>query len=156
MFTVNEYKIVFKRRWHQRRLRKDGDPAQFHILYHQGYYRQSSIADPTLVEEESDGRYDTVCEIYIEDLEGPRFTGVAKLHPNDQVDRIVGKKIALRNAMNRGFRADPISKKYVTDFHLEFYIKSKRTAIWKAFWQWVSQWPNQPAGKAHPVMQKPR
>ena len=138
MFTVNEYKIVFKRRWHQQR--KGPDP-QF-----------GEVND-------NDGRYDTVCEIYMPDspsLECPRFTGVAKLHPNDQVDRIVGKKIALRNAMIRGFRADPISKKYVTDFHLEFYIKSKRTAIWKAFWQWVSQWPNQPAGKAHPVMQKPR
>ena len=135
MFTVNEYKIVFKRRWHQPR---DGKSVPNSV--------------PVL---ENDGRYDTVCEIYIEDLEVPRFTGVAKLHPNDQVDRIVGKKIALRNAIGVAVIEEDGNRTYNYNC-ADFYRPDVRTAIWKAFCQWVSQWPNQPAGKAHPVMQKPR
>jgi len=126
MFHVNEYKIVFKRRWHQKRLRKDSDPAH---------------ADPTLVEEDSDGRYDTVCEIYVHVTGSgsgskglyhgtPRFTGIAKLHPNDQPDKIVGKKIALRNALEKAVPCHP-NKLYT-------HNKQVRTAIWKTFWGWVA------------------
>jgi len=111
MFTVNEYKMVFKRRWHQTRLQAED--------YGSGYI----IPD-------GDGRYDTVCEIWISGLEVPRFTGVAKLHPNDQPDKIVGKKIALRNAIiDRGAYNN-----------WAFQDKSIRSAIWKAFWAWVATW----------------
>jgi hypothetical protein len=107
MFKVNEYKIVFKRRWHQTRIRND-DPA-----YSSGFI--------TL---ETDGRYDTVCEIYINYLEVPHFTGVARLHPNDKPDKIVGKKVALRNAISQSVS----------------FNRTERTAIWKAFWEWVADW----------------
>ena len=125
MFTVNEYKILFNHRWHLR------------------------------TSDYGNGRYDTVCEIYTQCTttltkriiyrEKPSFTGVAKLHPNDQVDKLVGKKVALLNAMITGYRVDRVSGQKKPDYHLEFYIKSKRTAIWKAFWQWVASWPNQTA-----------
>jgi len=52
--------------------------------------------------------------------------GVAKLHPNDKLDKIVGKKTALRKAMN-----DEINRAGLLG------LKSKRTEIWKAFWVWV-------------------
>ncbi|HUX47305.1 MAG TPA: hypothetical protein VMV58_04765 [Desulfosporosinus sp.] len=107
MFTVNEYKIVFKKRWH-------------------GCHKKVN------------GRYDTVCEIYVKDLEVPRFTGIAKLHPNDHVDRILGKKIAMRNAI--GYFELKDSPKH--NFRCaDFYNKSVRTAIWKAFQAWVAMWP---------------
>jgi len=119
MFTVNEYKILFNHRWHLR------------------------------TSDYGNGRYDTVCEIYNTGIEKssskPISTGVAKLHPNDQVDKLVGKKVALLNAMITGYRVDRVSGQKKPDYHLEFYIKSKRTAIWKAFWQWVASWPNQTA-----------
>jgi len=76
MFHVNEYKIVFKRRWHEKRERQ--------ILFG----GKSRISD-------NDGRYDTVCDIWIPELEVPRYTGVANLHPNDKADKITGKKVAL-------------------------------------------------------------
>ena len=139
MFTVNEYKIVFKRRWHQKRLRKDSDPAH---------------ADPTLVEEDSDGRYDTVCEIYVKCTatingeaiyrEKPSFTGIAKLHPNDSVDRVVGKKIALRNAMLAGYKTYEKGRKTKVPIYHSNFTKQVRTAIWKAFWAWVATWPKKP------------
>jgi len=115
MFTVNEYKIVFKRRWQNK-------CTDFNGKYLLG-----------------DGRYDTVCEIYVKDngaySQKPCFTGIAKLHPNDRPDKIIGKKIALRNAM-------------VVWDHVS------RTPIWKAFWGWVASWPHQVAPK--PIAQKPR
>ena len=107
MFTAGGYKIVFKRRWHEIRERQ--------ILF-DGKRRIS----------DNNGRYDTVCEIWIPDLEVPRFVGVAKLHPNDKLDKIVSKKTALRKAMN-----DEINRAGLLG------LKSKRTEIWKAFWVWV-------------------
>lgn len=118
MFHVNQYKIVFKRVWHKRMV----TPQE--LKYVSG-----------------NGRYDTKCEIYdigdgVKTLT-PRFTGIARLHPNDKPNKIVGKKIALRNAMGYG----------VTNWgsfgYADFYTKEVRTAIWKAFWGWVSQWKNQ-------------
>lgn len=116
MFKVNEYKIVFKRVWTKRVDCKYG-------MYAIG-----------------DGRYDTVCEIYVQDRtklssklndivyhKEPSFTGIARLHPNDTPDKIVGKKIALRNALDMGFLSLPVNKDI-------------RTAIWKAFWEWVAAW----------------
>ena len=126
MFTVNEYKIVFKRRWHERATDINGA-----YIY-------------------GSGRYDTVCEIYVQDktmvrqdkLDGivfnkePSFTGVAKLHPNDKPDKIVGKKIALRNAIGK---YNPKTECLIYSC-ADFYNKSVRTAIWKAFWLWVASW----------------
>ena len=103
MFHVNEYKIVFKRRWHEKRERQ--------ILFG----GKSRISD-------NDGRYDTVCDIWIQDLEVPRYTGVAKLHPNDKPDKIAGKKVALQNAIR-----DEIGRTGL------FAVKPTRTEIWKAF-----------------------
>lgn len=70
------------------------------------------------------GRYDTSCAItYIG--YGDSHLGVAYLHPNDKPDKIIGKKVALGKALESG-GAD----------------KELRRMIWKAFWQWVSGWPN--------------
>jgi len=122
MFTTGNYKIVFKKRWHDKRrpLSK--------------YLRESKAVKMP----ETDGRYDTVCEIYRNDgtKEVPRYAGIAKLHPNDYVDRVVGKKVALQYALK------------------EIANKDYRTMIWKAFWSWVSQWPNQVGPK--PIAQKPK
>ena len=125
MFSVNEYKIVFKRRWHKDRV---FDPAGL----------------------KWSGRYDTVCEIYhtsdkckvsseskqiIYRLK-PSFTGIARLHPNDRPDKIVGKKIALRKAMGE---YNPETECLIYNC-ADFYNKSVRTAIWKAFRKWVKSW----------------
>jgi hypothetical protein len=117
MFTIGEYKIVFSRRWHER-----GTDINGKYVY-------------------GNGRYDTVCEIYTQCTttltkrsiyrEKPSFTGVAKLHPNDQVDRIVGKKLALQRAIGGG------PERYNCS---DFYRKSVRTVIWKAFFEWVANW----------------
>lgn len=120
MFQVNEYKIVFKRVWHNRRRSTSKD------------LRESKSYKAT----DNDGRYDTKCEIYIKDLEVPRFTGIARLHPNDTPDRIVGKKIALQNALGKYYpKCDAIIYSCAN-----FYNKEVRTAIWKAFWGWVADW----------------
>ena len=105
MFTLNGYKIVFRRRWQNK-------CTDFNGKYLLG-----------------DGRYDTVCEIYIRDIKFPSYTGIAKLHPNDRPDKIVGKKIALRNAMKE---------------YRHVFDKGIRTVIWKAFFAWVESWNNQP------------
>ena len=119
MFSVNEYKIVFKRVWH------DAHP--------------------------SDGRYDTKCEIYVQDKsmvgsgfkkvyrKEPSFTGIAKLHPNDRPDKTLGKKIALRNAIGYFVIVEGSWEYNCADF----YKKEVRTAIWKAFWKWVKSWAEQ-------------
>ena len=70
---------------------------------------------------ENESRFDTVCRINYDGL--PPFIGVAKLHPNDKPDKIIGKKIALANAM-----------------HGRIKLKDNRTVIWKAFLQWVESW----------------
>ena len=71
-------------------------------------------------------RSDTVCQIKYADNLMP-FVGVAKLHPNDRPDKIIGKKVALANAM-----------------HGRIQRKDHRTIIWKAFFQWVDSWKNHP------------
>jgi len=132
MFTLNGYKIVFRRRWQNK-------CTDFNGKYLLG-----------------DGRYDTVCEIYTRDKtmvgkgfepvfqKNPSFTGIAKLHPNDRPDKIVGKKIALRNALgSRKFSGDPEPAYNCVDF----YCKAVRSVIWAAFSNWVSQWPHQVAPK---------
>jgi len=123
MFHVNEYKIVFKRRWHEKRERQ--------ILFG----GKSRISD-------NDGRYDTVCEIWIPEMEVPFYTGVANLHPNDKADKITGKKVALLDAMVEEWKEDPITKKKIPVYFIEFGLKSIRTEIWQAFRSWVSSWPN--------------
>jgi len=142
MFTVNEYKIVFKKRWHDRRR-----PLSKKLQ------ESKAVKMP-----ETNGRYDTVCEIYVQDKsmsgggfrhvykEEPSFIGVAKLHPNDRPDKIVGKKIALRNAMGRRRRS--INGKFIYEWNCaNFYNKPIRTAIWDAFRTWVANWNNQPLNK---------
>jgi len=111
MFTIGDYKIVFRRRWHLR------------------------------TSDYGNGRYDTVCEICVKEngayYQKPKFTGIAKLHPNDKPDKIVGKKIALRNAIGVWIE---YSKEWQYNC-ADFYNKPVRTAIWTAFWTWVSSWP---------------
>lgn len=89
-------------------------------------------------------RYDTLCEIFIPGLEVPRFTGIARLHPNDNPDRITGKKVALRDAMGTKCTCSdhyhyPLSFSFQK---VDFHQKEKREAIWSAFWSWVESWPN--------------
>ena len=123
MFQVNEYRIVFKRVWHEsREIDVKATP-------------RLACAPGTLA---NDGRYDTICEIYVKDdtQEVPNFTGIAKLHPNDTPDKIVGKKIALRNAIGTW---DSVRKEW--DYNCaNFYKKGVRIDIWKAFWAWVESW----------------
>ena len=133
MFTIGDYKIVFKKQWHQ--------PPTVNDI------------DGSLIP--GDGRYDTVCEIYVAHDGGyyyqtPKFTGIAKLHPNDQVDRIVGKKLALRRALDVMLPNDEQRYGELLSVHYERMHKNKseRTAIWKAFWVWVSQWPADDTAKA--------
>lgn len=110
MFKIKNYTIKFKRRWHNQRS-----------------------------DNRNDGRYDTVCEIYVPDCEVPRFIGVAKLHPNDHVDRIVGKKIALRNALGIKIIKEDGNCGYSYRC-ADFWRPAVRTAIWIAFWAWVKSW----------------
>lgn len=127
MFKVNEYKIVFKRVWHWYPVSKGS---------REGLVRRS-------------GRYDTKCEIYVhqpgaEKTEGkPRFIGIAKLHPNDQPDKIIGKKIALRNAIGV-WDAESEEWSYSCS---EFFNKEVRSTIWTHFWAWVADWPNQKSNR---------
>lgn len=128
MFKVNEYKIVFKRVWHQ---------PERHLATCMEEHRPCKC-DKIL---KLNGRYDTVCEIWLEQgnvrMEVPRFTGIAKLHPNDKPDKIVGKKIALRNAIGVW---DSVNEEWSYSC-AEFFDKAVRTAIWRAFWVWVASWP---------------
>ena len=113
------YKIVFKRVWHEQKVVDDPNP--FH---------------------KNDGRYDTKCEIYCLNetrksyYNIPTFTGIARLHPNDTPDKIVGKKIALRNAIGVW---DDENEEWSYSC-ADFFYKKVRTAIWKAFWGWISLW----------------
>ncbi|MCJ7778842.1 MAG: hypothetical protein MUP16_11085 [Sedimentisphaerales bacterium] len=127
MFKVNDYKIVFKRQWHDKRR-----PISAEL-------RESKLVQMP----EGDGRYDTVCEIYVPDCEVPRFIGVAKLHPNDHVDRIVGKKIALRNALGIKIIGEDGNRGYSYRC-VDFWRPDVRTAIWIAFRVWVESWNKKP------------
>lgn len=148
MFQVNNYRIVFKRRWHQ---------LERHL--------------PTCMEEHRpckcdkilklDGRYDTVCEIYVQNTtqvsskpDGkvyfalPRFTDIARLHPNEKPDKVVGKKIALFRAMGLSYEevvfynafGVETKRKILRCSNKTFNNKDARTAIWKAFFKWVASW----------------
>jgi len=133
MCIRDRYKIVFKRVWH------NGDHTD----------------EIDINKESGNGRYDTKCEIYVRDMtmvgkgfepvfkKEPSFTGIARLHPNDKPDKIIGKKIALRNAMDLHdgdlgkvvYPRNPSFPKYRDPF-----FKELRTAIWKAFFAWVEGW----------------
>ncbi|MHC4526244.1 MAG: hypothetical protein ACYS29_00090 [Planctomycetota bacterium] len=121
MFTANQYKIVFKRVWH--------DHNDVLDICHNNH---------------CDGRYDTKCEIWLDSRPNatlPAFIGIARLHPNDKPDKIVGKKIALRNAIGYVVRAVTTDGEIMYDYNCaNFYNKDVRTAIWKAFWTWVLHW----------------
>ena len=93
MFQAGQYTVKFKRRWH-------------HYLIGGTH-----------------GRYDTICEMYFPNMEAPCRTGKAKLHPDDSPDKVIGKKIALENALSSSVMG-----------------KKSRTVVWKAFWLWVSTW----------------
>ena len=128
MFTAGGYKIVFKRRWHQPR------PERAELLW--------SLQD-------NDGRYDTVCEIWDTDLNIICYRGLAKLHPNDKVDKVVGKKIALLNTMIKRilWLTNPVTNKI--EKHIEWHFsKSLRTEIWEAFWTWIASWSTKNSCKA--------
>lgn len=82
------------------------------------------------------GRYDTLCSIYLHYDPMPKdpitqYSGKAILHPDDQPDKINGKKIALKRAMQNS----------CDTYCPMFFRKFDRTEVWKAFWQWVSTWP---------------
>ncbi len=90
------------------------------------------------------GRFDTKCWIYCKAEEPypyswmkiPYCSGKAVLHPNDKPDRVLGKKIALRNALFNRFGSikGPL-------YHEEFKPWSIRKMIWEGFWRWVGCWP---------------
>jgi len=118
MFRIEKYRITFDKHCHD-----------FSVV---------NNIDGSLIQ--GSGRYDTCCHIIHGNMVSPTWNGKALLHPNDPVDKIIGKKIALRNAMIRGHRIDPISKKKIPIYHLEFNHKPTRTKIWKAFWAWTESW----------------
>lgn len=141
MFKVNNYKIVFKRKWQ--------------VCY-------PNPDEPSIGIRIMNGRYDTVCEIYTRDkgvvTSDPSnivwnnfyfISGTARLHPNDCPDKIVGKKIALRNAIGVW---DAENEEWIYNC-AEFYNKPVRTAIWKAFHAWVDQWNNQPSDRVGEAME---
>jgi len=98
-------------------------------------------ADPLIACPELNGRYDTVCEIWIDGLEVPKFNGVAKLHPKDKPDKIEGKRVALREAIGLvKVEGQPFLHFKTVNQQSAFYNKSVRTEIWKAFWEWVASW----------------
>lgn len=69
----------------------------------------------------------TICKLFMATDDIP-YEGNAKLHPNDQYDKIVGKKIALTKALaTTGLQ------------------KPERTEIWKEFWEWIDSWKTQAA-----------
>lgn len=78
----------------------------------------------------------TLCSIYVHYDPMPKdpitqYSGKATLHPNEQPDKINGKKVALKRAMQNSCGT----------YCPVFLSKSDRTEVWKAFWQWVSTWP---------------
>lgn len=81
------------------------------------------------------GRYNVLCEVYRDLTSFPLYTGLAKLHPNDEPDPIIGKKIALEAAMKGPFFVH-IQGEYQT----RFANKGVRTEIWSAFWSWIASW----------------
>ncbi len=76
------------------------------------------------------GRFDTLCEIYRDGQIHNAGCGIARLHPNDNPDRIVGKRIALAKALAT---VSELSNGYLRS-------KKRRTIIWKAFLVWVKSW----------------
>ena len=68
------------------------------------------------------GRFDTVCRIESETA-GLLSKGVAYIHPNDNPNKIMGKKVALTKAL-----ANLQTNKFI------------RTQIWIAFWKWIESW----------------
>jgi hypothetical protein len=71
----------------------------------------------------------------------PHFTATAKLHPNDHLDKIIGKKIALTKAMIKRILWLTNARTNKLEKHIEWYFsKQDRTEIWKAFWTWVVSW----------------
>jgi len=130
MFTVNDYssdcktlKIEFDKHLHQVPMVVDGKNMGL-----------------------TDGRYDTCCHIFCGDSKVSSYNGKALLNPNDQLDRVLGKKVALTKAMidyyfitelpNGTVVKEPIYWNY-------FHSKEFRTEIWKAFWEWVGSWGTQ-------------
>ena len=65
---------------------------------------------------------DTACYIFTNNENIP-YVGVARLHPNDRFDKVIGKKIALTKCLTNSGISKP-----------------ERTEIWKAFWEWVTSW----------------
>lgn len=119
MFKVEGYTITFKRVW-----------------YEAGVDSKDMI--------HRTGRYDTRCEICLSELEVPRCSGIARLHPKDRPDKIIGKKIALRNAIGLLKVEGKNYHRFLTVLQqASFSNKKVRDAIWKAFWAWVASWPNQ-------------
>jgi len=124
MFRVENYKITFDKQWHD-----------FSVV---------NNIDGSLMQKS--GRHNTRCHITHGNMISPTWIGKANLHPNDKVDKITGKKIALRNAMIKRWKVKVLpndEKIRIPVYHHEFYQKSKRTKIWKAFWAWTESWKMQ-------------
>ena len=81
-------------------------------------------------------RYTTVCEIQDENTKKVIFTGYAHLHPKDTPDKIIGKKVALTNAMIKE-RVELSDNNVVVHWN---FPKHVRTDIWETFWEWVGNW----------------
>ncbi|MBE3035715.1 MAG: hypothetical protein IMZ70_01325 [Candidatus Atribacteria bacterium] len=122
MFTIGDYKIVFRRKWHDK----------------ERHLRSCDRKKPCLCNKglKINGRYDTVCEIFHQNILSSIVT--VKLHPNDQVDRIVGKKLALKRALDAMLPSD--DQKYgdllSVYYERKFKNRAERTAIWGAFWSY--------------------
>lgn len=127
MFKVNDYSsdcetltIEFSKHWHQIPIVVDGKNTG-----------------------QTDGRYDTCCHITCGNMNSPSYHGKALLNPNDQLDRVIGKKIALTKAMIDKYKEVKLPNGTVVKepiYWIKFCSKQLRTKIWKAFWKWVASW----------------
>ena len=80
-------------------------------------------------------RYTTVCEIENRDKEEVISIGYAHLRPNDMPNKVIGKKVALTNALI-------LTKEDVGSIEVVHrnFPKHIRTDIWEAFWEWIANW----------------
>ena len=127
MFTVNDYypclKIEFDKHLHQIPIVVDSKNMGL-----------------------TDGRYDTFCYITCGNNTTPSYHGKALLNPNDQLDKIIGKKIALTKAMIFEYQEIKLPNGTVVRkpiYWIDFGKKPQRQKIWKAFWEWVGSWGTQ-------------
>ena len=97
---------------------------------------------------EGTGRFGVTCFIYQEGVEEAIYTGHVLIHKGDQVDRILGKKYALRKALLESTCPYINTARGHEVVYVWWMSKRERTKIWKAFWAWVKSWDK----KSYPTL----